>query len=101
MCEKGFPTLHVEMPCALCIMLERTSSWHEKLQKDLEEDWFVFNAYNPCIANELTEGSQMTVRLHIDNLMSSHKKPSVNDKFLKFLNKKCGQCVEVKATRGK
>ena len=42
----------------------------------------------------------MTIRFHVDDLMSSHKDPSVNDDFLKFLNKKYGQHVEVKATRG-
>ena len=38
---------------------------------------------------------------HVDDLMSSHIDPKVNDDFLKWLNKMCGDLSECKATRGK
>ena len=43
----------------------------------------------------------MTICFHIDDLMSSHQDPKINNEFLNFLNDKYGQPVEVKATRGK
>ena len=40
------------------------------------------------------------MRFHVDDLMSSHVDSKVNDHFLKWLNKQCGEYGEVKATRG-
>ncbi len=35
---------------------------------------FEINPYNPCVANKMVNGSQMTIRWHIDDLMISHLK---------------------------
>ena len=61
----------------------------------------VFNNYNPCAANELTQGKQMMVHFHVDNAMSSHVESSVNDEFTLWLNEKCREMSEAMATRGK
>jgi len=45
-----------------------------KFRKDLEEIGFVFNPYDPCIANRMEAGGQHTVRFHVDDLLSSHIK---------------------------
>ena len=42
----------------------------------------------------------MTIKFHVDDIVSSHKDPKVDDDFLKFPNDKHGQHVEVQATRG-
>ncbi len=34
---------------------------------------FPVNPYDPCIANKFVNGSQMTLRWHVDGLMISHK----------------------------
>jgi hypothetical protein len=81
-------------------MLESTLLWYTKFRKDLEEEGFIFNAYDPCVVNMIVKGKQMAIKFHVDDLMSSHIDPTVNDDFLKFLNAKYGQHVEVKATRG-
>ena len=52
------------------------------------------------MANKTVKGSQMTVRFHVDDCMSSHKLPEVNDEFLRWLNHMYGQHGEVKAVRG-
>ena len=41
-----------------------------------------------------------TVRFHVDDLMSSHVNKKVNNKFLKWLNRKCGTHAEVTSTMG-
>ena len=99
--EKGKPVLYVEVLRALYGMLESALLWYNKFRKDLEAEGFEFNAYDPCVANKTINRSQMTIRFHVDDLMSSHRDKSVNDDFLRFLNKKYGKHVEVKATRGK
>ena len=98
--ENNKPVLYVEILRALYGMLESAWLWYNKFRKDLEDEGFVFNAYNPCVANKLVGETQMTIKFYVDDLMSSHIDPTVNDDFLKFLNKKYGQHVEVKATRG-
>ena len=76
--------LYVEILRALYGMLESALLWYTKFRKDLEGEGFVFNAYDPCVANKLVREAQMTIKFHIDDLMSSHIDPTVNDDFLKF-----------------
>ena len=59
------------------------------------------NPYDPCIANKLVHGSQMTNMWHVDDVKSSHVDPKVNDLFISWLNKEYGQKTEVKSSRGK
>ena len=68
-------------------MLESALLWYNKFRKDLEKEDFIFNAYNPYVANKIINGKQMTIKFHVDDLMSSHVDPTVNDNFLEFLNK--------------
>ena len=41
------------------------------------------------------------MQFHVNDLMSSHVNPRVNDEFLEWLNKTYGALGEVTATRGK
>ena len=61
---------------------------------------FIFNPYDACIANRMVNGNQQTIRFHVDDLMSSHKDPKVNDEFLKWLNDMYGNLGKVKEVRG-
>ena len=48
----------------------------------------------------MVNGLQHTIRFHVDDLLSSHMDPKVNDEFLKWLNREYGTYGEVKAVRG-
>ena len=61
----------------------------------------MFNAYDGCVANKDIDGLQQTIRFHVDDIMSSHKDPKVNDAFHVWLNEQYGEIGEVKSTRGK
>ena len=65
-------------------MLEAALLWYNMFRADLEAEGFVFNPYDPCVANKLVRGKQLTIRFHVDDLMSSHIDSAVNNKFLKF-----------------
>ena len=82
-------------------MLVAALLWFSVFKKDLEGIGFEFNPYDQCVANRMVNGKQHTVRFHVDDLMSSHVDPKVNDRFLAWLNKMCGHCGKVVATRGK
>jgi len=81
-------------------MLQATLLWYKKFRGDLESIGFEFNHYDPCIANKMIKNAQHTVRFHVDDLMSSHRNPKVNDKFHGWLSEEYGGYGKVKATRG-
>ncbi len=49
---------------------------------------FQVNPYNPCVANRIVNGKQHIITWHVDDLKYSHVDSAINDKFLKWLNKK-------------
>ena len=49
----------------------------------------------------MVNGSQHTVRFHVDDLLSSHVDPKVNDRFAEWLEKMYGKYKAVESTRGK
>ncbi|CAJ1959417.1 unnamed protein product [Cylindrotheca closterium] len=68
---------------------------------DLEAKGFVFNPYDPCVANKVVDEKQQTIRFHVDDLMSSHMDPKVNDEFAKWLNMRYGSIKVCTIVRGK
>jgi hypothetical protein len=100
--EKRKKVLYVEvLKEAIYGMLKATLLWYKTFRKDLEDIGYIFNPYDPCVANKKVQGSQQTILLHVNNLKSSHKMKSVNYKFEKLLNSKYGKHRKVTATRGK
>ncbi|MGC9161842.1 reverse transcriptase domain-containing protein, partial [Acidithiobacillus sp.] len=93
--------VYVQVLRALYGMLVAALLWYKKFRSDLEQQGFVFNPYDPCVANKVVNNKQHTVRFHVDVLMSSHVDTKVNDNFEKWLNKMYGAHGEVKTTRGK
>ena len=98
--EKGKRVLYLQVLRALYGMLVAALLWYRKFRADLESQGFKFNPYDACVANRWVNRKRHTVRFHVDDLMSSHVDPKVNDKFLKWLNVLYGEHGEVKATRG-
>jgi len=105
--EKGKQVLYVEVLKGLYGMLIASLLWYNKFRGDLEGIAFVFNSYDPCVANRmLTEDKtdkiiQQTIRIHVDDTMSSVMDPLIHDLFYLWLNKMYGKHSEVKALRGK
>ena len=51
-----------------------SASFLWRLKQELIDFGFLINTCDPCVANKLIEGSQMSVTWHVDNLKISHKK---------------------------
>jgi hypothetical protein len=98
--ENRKKVLYIEVLKAIYGMLEAALLWYKTFRKDLE-DIVIFNPYNPCVANRKVQGLQQTILFHVDDLKSSHKMKSVNDRFEKWLNSKYGDIRKVTVTRGK
>ena len=98
--ENGRRVIYVVVLRAIYGQLEASLLWYKKLRADLEGQGFVFNPYDPCIANRMVNGSQQTIRFHVDDLMSSHVDPKVNDEFYKWMDSTYGDLKAVTCTRG-
>jgi hypothetical protein len=99
--ENRKKVIYVEVLKAIYGVLEAALLWYKTFRKDLKDNGFIFNPYDPCVANKKVQGSQQTIVFHVDDLKSSHKSKSVNGKFEKWLNSMYGRHGRVTATRGK
>ncbi len=99
--EKTRKVLYVRVLRAIYGMLEAALLWYKKFRNELEQEGFVFNPYDPCVANREQKGSQHTLLFHVDNLKSSHKDPRVNNEFEEWLQKNYGQHARVVNHHGK
>ncbi len=64
--------------------------FYKKLVANLESDGFVLNPYDPCVANKVVDGKQMTVCWHVDDLKVSHCDPDQVTIFREWLSTKYG-----------
>ena len=93
--------LYVHVLKALHGMLVSAMLFYKKLKNDLIGYGFKMNAYDPCVANKIVRGRQMTVSWHVDDLKVSHIDPKAVDDFLMWIKRTYGRIGEVKITRGK
>ena len=80
--KKGEPMLYVTLSKALYGLLQSALLFYKKLRGELEAYGFEVNPYDPCVANKMVNGSQMTVTWHVDDLKVSHKDYDEVTKFL-------------------
>ena len=98
--DKHRRVLYVQVLRGLYGMLVAALLWYTDFKKDLEGNGYLFNPYDPCVANKVINELQHTVRFHVDDLMCSHMDPTVNDDFATWLNKLYGSHGKVTTTRG-
>ena len=83
--ENGQKVIYVVVLKALYGMLVAALRWYIHIKGDLISIGFIFNDYDPCVANGLVNGKRQTVCFHVDDLKGSQIDPSVNTKFIKWL----------------
>jgi hypothetical protein len=83
---KGKKVLYLKLQKALYGMMKSALLFYRKLISELNKMGFEVNPYNPCIVNKIkVNGSQMTIRWHVDDLMISHSSGKAISKFLHAL----------------
>ena len=60
---------------------------------------FEVNSYNPCVANMMVDGGQITVCWHVDDLNISHRDEAIVSEFAMALAKEFGPKTTI--SRGK
>jgi hypothetical protein len=72
--KKGSKQLLVQCQNALYGTMIASLLYYQKLVKSLIDIDFVINPYDPCVANKMIEGDQMTICFHVDDCKLSHRK---------------------------
>ena len=93
--------LYVHITKAIYGMLISSLLWYRKFRKDIEAQGFVMNPYDPCVANKMVNGKQLTICWHVDDVKVSHVDPKVVTQFLDWLDHMYGKLGAVTRTRGK
>jgi hypothetical protein len=70
--KKGCSVLYLRPQKALYGTIKSALLFYRKLVAELRNMGFEINPYNPCIAIKMINGTQMTVRWHVDDLTLSH-----------------------------
>ena len=96
--EGNQKVLYVHITQAIYRMLVSAMFFYCKLIKALLSYGFDQKPYNPCVANKMVNGKQLTICWHLDDLKSSHINPKVNEEFLQWIKDMLGQLGEVKMT---
>ena len=67
--ERGLKTLYLVLHKAIYGMLTESLLWYRKFCSNLEKVGFKFNDFDSCVATRMIEGSQHTIRYHIDDIV--------------------------------
>ena len=97
MLEKGTPTLYLVVLKAIYGLLQSALLFYRKLRGDVEMKGFKINPYDPCVANKMIKGYQMTLTWHVDDVKISHKLESEVNNCINWLKKKYGKLNKIKA----
>jgi hypothetical protein len=70
---------------ALYEILKAALLFYKKLARDLIGIGSKLNPYDPCVANKIVNGKQMTLCWHVDDMKISHYQTQKVDDFVKWL----------------
>jgi hypothetical protein len=83
--KKGVKQLLVQFQNALYGTMVASLLYYRKFVKSLTEVGFIINPYDPCVANKIMEGKQMTICFHVDDCKLRHRKKKVMDTMFEYL----------------
>ena len=83
--KKGVKQLLVQCQNALYGTMVASLLYYRKFTKSLTDIGFEINPYDPCMANKMIEGEQMTICFHVDDCKLSHHKSKVTDWMIEWL----------------
>jgi hypothetical protein len=83
--KKGNNQLLVQCQNALYGTMVVSLLHYRKFVKSLTDIDFIINPYDPCVANKIIEGEQMTICFYVDECKLSHRKKTVMDRTIGYL----------------
>jgi hypothetical protein len=83
--SKGETVLYVRLLNALYGLMKAALLYYQRFVTDLKSIGFEINPYDPCVANKIVKGKQLTVVFHVDDLKVSHVRALVVTKMADWL----------------
>ena len=77
--------LCVECQNVICGTLKAALQFYKKFVKDIKDFGFTLNHYDPCVANKVINGKQMTIVWHVDDVKVSHADPQELNILINYL----------------
>jgi hypothetical protein len=84
--KKGTKQLLVQCQNALYGTMVASLLYYRKFTKSLTSVRFKINPYDPCVANKIVAGTQMTICFHADDCKLSHRSSRANDNIIDWLH---------------
>jgi hypothetical protein len=85
--SKGVKQLIVQCLNAIYGTMVASLLYYRKFSKSLIDEGYEFNSYDPCVANKMIRGKQMTICFHVDDCKLSHVSTKVMDSTIKWLKR--------------
>jgi hypothetical protein len=70
-------------------MIKSALLFYQNWVADLKSLGFTINPYDPCVANKIVEGHQLTVCWYIYDFLIGHAKLNTVTQFLTWIEKRC------------
>jgi hypothetical protein len=83
--KKGIKQLIVQCKNAIYGTMVASLLYYRKFTKSLISIGYEMNPYDPCVANKMVDGKQMTICYHVDDCKLSHIDAKANDKMIEWL----------------
>ena len=85
------------MECHIAALL-----FHRKFVEDLKSCGFELNPCDPCAANKIVNGEQLTICWHVDDLKASYEDSKAMDDFVQWIKDECEdeEITKVRVTHG-
>jgi hypothetical protein len=80
--KKGTKQLLVQCQNALYGTMVASLLYYRKFTKSLMSVGFEINPYDPCVANKIVNGMQMTICFHVDDCKLSHRSSRANNNMI-------------------
>lgn len=87
----------VKLTRALYGLVQSAKLWYEKLKGVLEAAGFTINPHDPCVLNKMFNGKQITIGIHVDDLLVTCELEEGIDEVYRVLS---AEFREVKINRG-
>ena len=81
----GRDLLYVRILNALYRIMKAALLYYHHFLGDIKSKGFELNPYDPCTANKIVAGHQLTLLWHVDDIKMSHLDKPVIDEFIQWL----------------
>ena len=92
--SKGELVLYVHLLYVLYGIMKVALLYYKHFVCNIMVIGFKLNPYDPCVANKIVHGKQLTITWHVDDLKVSHKKYQVISQMVKWLKAKYEQLFD-------